>query len=127
MQHSFIVGDFLLPADEYAPEAIHPRMSSLAYPTPGSIARTLEFAFAFLAPGKNMRFVAAFDYCLKNVSVIVTFIQAHMLKNDFMLLRKHLLTVKRLLDQTLIVRVGAGDGQSNRYPVAVGLQASLGA
>ena len=64
MQHGFIVGDFLLPADEYAPESIHPRMSSLAYPTPGPITRTLEFAFAFLAAGKDMGLVAAFDDCL---------------------------------------------------------------
>ena len=87
MQHSFIVGDFLLPADQYASESIHPGMSSLAYPSSGSIARTVEFAFAFLASGKDMRLVAAFGDCLKNVAVIVAFVQAHMLKNDFIFLR----------------------------------------
>ena len=82
-------------------------MSSLAYPSSGSIARTVEFAFAFLASGKDMRLVAAFGDCLKNVAVLVAFVQAHMLKNDFMFLWKHLLTGERLFDQTLIVRVGA--------------------
>src|SRR5687768_9707748 len=104
MQHGFVVGYLLLPADQYAPESIHPRMSSLAYPTSGSITRTLEFAFLFLAPGKDMGLVAAFDDCLQNVSVVVTFVQTHMLKNDFMFLWEYLLTGERLFDQALIVR-----------------------
>lgn len=127
MKHGFVVGHFLLPANQYAPESIHPRMSALAHPATRSIARAVELALSLLASSQDMGLVAACDDCLKNVSIVVAFVQTHVLKDNFMFLREHLLTIKRVLDQTLIVRVCGGDGQSNRDPVALGHQTALGA
>lgn len=73
-----------------------------------------------------MRLIAALHDGLKDVSVVVAFVQAHVLENDFVLWWKYLLIVERLLNQKLVVHIGGGDGQSNRYPVAVGHQAPLG-
>jgi hypothetical protein len=129
MEEGFVVDGFLLPADEHAPEAIHPRVAPLHYPTPRGMSRVRSSLRARLASFCDVHRIAALVKERPNVGVVVSLVSEKVLPPSAGLWTRtpHGEAVERRGHQAHVMHVRARHRQSERYAVAIRKKGTLGA
>src|ERR1051325_5444923 len=78
MQKTYVVGNFLFPADEQTPGAVEPRMSAFDFPTPGFAAMFRRRGLVDLA--RDMWRIASLANFTINRLAHIAFVEAKMLR-----------------------------------------------
>src|SRR5215813_8321491 len=128
MQKAQIVAYFLVPADQDAPETIHPTMRPFHHPAPGFETGLLLEGLGFFPARPDVDSEAKLLQEISDLIIILAFIQAQSLRclggrgrplgGD---------TFNRLARHFEVIAIRAVDGEPNRHALTVGEEAALGA
>src|SRR5215510_5840845 len=128
MQKPQVVTYFFVPAEQHAPEAIHPAMRALHDPPPGFETGLVLQGLSFLAPRSDMGCEPELVQQVSHLVVVIAFVQTHPLGSLCWGLRSfHGSTLDRLACQFDLITVRTVHGQTDRHATAVGEDAALGA
>src|SRR5262245_9839261 len=128
MQERQIVTHFLVPADEHAPEAIHPTMRALYYPPSCPETGLLLDRLGLFPPCPDVGREAEFGQQLAHFIIVIALVQTHPLGCVWGRLRPlHWDTLDRLPSQLEVIPIRARHGQADGHATAGGEAAALGA
>lgn len=127
MEQCFVVFGLLFPADENPPKAVHPRGDTLDDPAAGA-PTAVTFRDLLLAARLDVRSVATpFGFAADGVR-IEAFVAAEMLspmRSGTRATDRD--AVERRVKEPLVMRIGAGNGQADGHPSAIGQHRPLDA
>ena len=114
MQKSKVISRRLVPADQHAPEAIHPPMGTF-HPPPTCFEACLTFeSLRLFAPAAHMGSKAKLAYGLPHCLVVIAFIHTHALRLlSGWLGAIHRNTIYRHPHQLHVIAIGPRDSESN--------------
>ena len=126
VEHCQVVLNLLLPPDEESPEAIQPRMCAFDDPTTRSVTRDLHLVLRFFATRTDMCCVAKRFYQLSNGRIVISLVQAQVLRRFFRWLGTlHDNALQRGTSQFHIMTVSAVHCHAHWNPVRFCQQATL--
>src|SRR5688572_5789782 len=128
MQKPQVVAHFLIPADQHAPEAIHPTMRAFHHPPPCFETGFLLECLGLFPAGSDVGGESELGQQLTHFVVVVAFVHGHAL----WLFRRRLRprdgdTRDGLSGHLEVITIGALDCQADRHAPAFGQHAALGA
>jgi len=113
MEQGLVVLHFLFPANEQAAKPVHPGVSPFDHPTSGPVSRNRRFFFLLLAARTQMKHVSPLGCLFPDDRIVVTLIQAQMLRALFVRFRSrrrgfgqrgpqqfHIVTIRPVHDDT---------------------------
>jgi hypothetical protein len=128
MQKREIVTRVLVPADQHAPEAIHPTMRALHDPPAGLEAGLLLERLSLFPPRPDVGREAKLSQQLTDLVVVIPFVQAYALRLRWGGRRARDRDAhERRLDHLEVVPIGPLDSKANGDAAAVGEDAPFGA
>ena len=126
MEQAEVVGGFLLPADEDAPEAVHPAMRTFHHPPPCLKPQLLFQRLGFISPRTDMGGKAKLCQQPPDLLIVIAFVEAHPLGGlDGRIGPFDGDALNRLTRQLEVIAIGPRDGEANGHAVAIGEQAAL--
>src|SRR5215210_4131662 len=128
MQKREIVAHFLVPADQHAPEAIHPTMRALHDPPAGLETSLLRERLGLFPPRPDVGREPKLNQQLTYLVVVIALVQAHPLRlrrGGRRALNRD--ARERRLDHLEIIPIGSLNSNANGDAAAVGEDAPFGA
>src|SRR5262245_40008760 len=128
MQKPQIVAYVLVPADQHAPEAIHPTMGAFHHPPPCLETELLLERLGLLAPGPDVGGEPELGEQVADLVEVIAFIQAHPLRpSRGWLWPRDRDTSNGLSGHLEVITIGAFHGEPNGDAAAFGEDAPFGA
>ena len=126
MEHGEVVLGAFLPPDEDAPKAVEPGVSTFDHPTPGTPSRFLSERGDLLAAGAQMKRKAELLSKEPHLVVVISLVQAETLRPLTGRFGScHHDAHEGLAYELVIIAVGAGDADAQRYAGRIGKERAL--
>ncbi len=126
MEKSYIVCCLLFPTDQNSSEAVQPTVGSFYHPPPSTLTGFFGDLFGFLTSGTNVGCKPKLNQGVPHLLVIISLIQAEVLRVFGCGLRSlHHDVFYRLPHQFHIVAIGPVHSQADWHPVPFGQEAPL--